>query len=514
MFSKKIIISIVVVAVLAVVLYQSFVKNGEAEYTLAEVVRAGISQEITETGQVQKGNKVNLSFKNAGRLERIFVVVGEEVKAGDILAKLDISQLQIQIQEAKAALWLAQAQLNKLMAGATAEEIKIAQTEVQNKIVALNTANQNLQNVYESSLNIMNDAYLKAYSAQNFAGTLQRTYFFSSDQEGLRAKESREEIENSVLQIKFYLSQVQTTFTFENADQALSRIKNELSEISASLKIIREACETPLYRNVVSGTDKTLLDTHQSNINTALTNITNSQQSVASYRLAVQAAEGSLQAAQDSLALTTASPRQEDVEYYQAQVEGAQAQVSSLESQLQDSYLRSPLEGQISAVKKREGELVQPVLQDVVLILLPAVPYEVKADIYEEDVVKISLDNRVDVSLVAFPDQIFAGRVLSIDPAEKIVDGVVYYEIIIAFESVPEGIKPGMTADLTIKTISKDNILVVPEDAVLKRDGKTFVEILDKGEIKEKEVVVGLEGSSDTVEIISGLQEGEKVILR
>jgi len=116
--------------------------------------------------------------------------------------------------------------------------------------------------------------------------------------------------------------------------------------------------------------------------------------------------------------------------------------------------------------------------------------------------------------MVAFPDQSFAGKVLSIDPAEKIVDGVVYYEIVITFESVPEGIKPGMTADLTIKTALKENVLTVPEDAILEKDGKTVVETLEDGLVKEKEVTVGLKGTGDMVEIISGLEGGEKVILR
>jgi len=339
MANKKIIFSIIIVAILAVVVYQSFLKEEKAEYTLAEVVRANITQEITETGQVQKGDKINLSFKNAGRIERIFVVVGEDVKAGDVLAKLDISQFSIQLQEAKAALSLVQSQLNKLLAGATSEKIKITQTEVQNKLVALNTANQNLQDAYEDSLNVLSDAYLKAYNAQNFVAALQRTYFFSSDQEGIKVKESKEKIEKAVLQIKFYSDQAQATFTFENTDQALSQIKNELSNISGSLKVIRESCETALYRSVVSSTDKASLETHQLNINTVLTNITNSQQSIISARLAVESAEGNLQAAQDDLALTTAPARQEDVEYYQAQVEQAQAKILVLENQIQDSYL-------------------------------------------------------------------------------------------------------------------------------------------------------------------------------
>ena len=514
MANKKIIFSIIIVAVLAVFIYQSFLKKEHLEYTLAEVVRANIAQEITETGQVQKGDKISLSFKNAGRIEKIFVIVGEDVKAGDILARLDIGQFSIQLQEAKAALSSVQAQLNKLLAGATSEEIKITQTEVQNKQVALNTANQNLQDAYEDSLNVLNDAYLKAYNTQNFIAALQRAYFFSSDQEGIRVKENKEKIEKAVSQIKFYSDQAQATFTFENTNQALSQIKNELSQISASLKVIRESCETVLYRNVVSSADKTSLETHQLNINTVLTNVTNSQQSIISARLAVESAEGNLQAAQDDLALTTAPARQEDVEYYQAQVGQAQANILVLENQIQDSYLRSPVEGQVTAVKKRVGELVQPVLQDVVMTLMPAVPYEIEVDIYEEDIVKMAIGNPVDIELIALPGRIFQGRLVSIDPAEELIEGVVYYTVTINFdEEMPSTIKPGMTADVVIKTASKENVLTIPEDAIQKKDDKNIVKVFRDGEVEEREIKMGLKGSDDMVEVISGLEEGEKVIV-
>ena len=56
--------------------------------------------------------------------------------------------------------------------------------------------------------------------------------------------------------------------------------------------------------------------------------------------------------------------------------------------------------------------------------------------------------------------------------------------------------------------------MIISEDAVQEKDGKTIVEVLLAGGTEEREVEVGLEGSDDMVEIISGLKEGEKVILR
>lgn len=112
-----------------------------------------------------------------------------------------------------------------------------------------------------------------------------------------------------------------------------------------------------------------------------------------------------------------------------------------------------------------------------------------------------------------FQIKFFEGRVVSIDPAEKIIEGVVYYEVTIDFEGkLPEGIKPGMTADIEITSASKENILVIPEEAIKKEDGKNFVKVYKNGKIEKREIKVGLKGDGK-VEVVSGLKEGEKIIL-
>jgi len=512
--AKKFIFPIIIIIILVAVIYQTILKKEEPTFTLAEVIKGKVSQEVSETGQVKKGDKINLSFKNSGRIEKIYFEVGEKVEAGDVLARLDTVELQNQLKEAKSSLKLAQAQLAKLLAGPTQEEVQAAKTKVENSQISLNSAKENLEAVYQDSLNTLEDTYLKAYNAQNVVDIVQRTYFISSDQPGISVKENKEKIIKAVSQIKSYLDSAKTNPSQPNIDIILPLIKGQLANILDYLGIIRENCEDPAYRNVVSSTDKSSLDTQRTNINTALTNITDVQQSITSGKLQVETAEGELKLAEDNLALVTVPPRQEDIDYYQAQVEKAQAKVQILENQIQEAILRSPVDGQIVEVNKREGEIVQPVLQDIVIAILPAAPFEIEVDIYEEDIVKIEVGNPVDIFLVAFPNQVFRGKVVNIDPAEKIIEGVVYYEVSIDFEEIPEGVKPGMTADLIIKTASKEDVLVVPEDAIQKTDGKTIVEVFKNGTIEEREIETGLLGSNDLVEVISGLSEGEKVILR
>ena len=534
---QKIIIFVVIIILLATIgIYQGFIKREKPGFTLAEVIRGNISQEVSETGQVKKGEEINLSFKNAGRIEKIYVGVGEKVKRGDILAKQDTVNLKIQLEDGKAALSLALAKLNKLLAGASPEEIQIQKTAVENAKISLESAQQNLKDTerlaaenlkaaYEDALNVLDGVYLKADDAFIVADSIQRNYFTQNDQEGIRVRENRDEIEKSLSKIKSSLDIAKADSTQKNIDLALSETKSALDKILSSLRFIREVCESLSYRNVVSSTDKTSLDNQKNYISTALTNITNSAKDISLTKLTnesnintakaeVSAAEGSLKAAQDELSRLLSPPRKEDVDLHRAQVEQADAQVELVENQIKEATLYTPAEGQIAKIKKREGEMAQPMLQDTVIILLPAAPFEIEADIYEEDVVKINIDNPVDISLVALPEKIFKGKVISIDPAQKLIEGVVYYETTINFDEIPDGIKPGMTADLVIKTASRENTLIIPEEAIQKKDDKTIVEVFKEGNIEDREIEVGLFGSNDMVQVLSGLEEGEKLILR
>jgi HlyD family secretion protein len=511
---KKIIILVVIIIFLIVIVSQVFLKKEEDGFTLAEVVRGSVSQEVSETGQVQKGEKINLSFKSSGRIEKIHVEVGEEVEAEDILAEIDAADVNIQLQGARAALSLAQAELDKLLTGASQEEIKVSKTAVENKQIALDTANQGLEDANEDALNSLEDSYLEAYNSRVLADSIQGTYFTGDSWNESRVKDKEGEIKRAASQISDSLETAKLDSTQENVDLALSQTIDQLSIISEALRIIRQTCEKPNYSDEVSSTAKTSLDTQRVDINTALTNLTNSQQAVVSAKLAIESAEGQLQAAQDELTLLTSPPRWEDIDLYEAKVTQAQFQVASLENQVQDTFLKAPVKGQITSIEKRVGETVTSITQDAVMVLLPAVPFEIKVDIYEEDVVKMEVGNEVEISLVPFPEETFKGRVISIDPAEKLVEGVVYYEATVTFETIPEGIKSGMTADLEIRAASREDVLIIPEDAVQEKDGKTIVEVDREGNIEEREIGVGLLGSDDMIEVISGLEEGEKVILR
>ncbi|KKQ77103.1 MAG: hypothetical protein US98_C0013G0012 [Parcubacteria group bacterium GW2011_GWC1_38_6] len=292
---------------------------------------------------------------------------------------------------------------------------------------------------------------------------------------------------------------------------ALNELEGKVLTIRDQLEQARITIETSGYRDIVSTTDKNSLDTYKLNINTAYSNLLTAKADIA---LAKANADDAINSARSTVFNLENQLDVSQNGLYEAQVKEARAKVQLLMEQIRDVTLKSPVDGKVVRVNKKAGETAQAGSLDPVVSVLPLIPFEVDADIYEEDVVLVSVGNNVDIYLIPFPEKIFKGKVVSIDPAEKAIEGVIYYEVNIAFEEeIPESLKPGMTADVNIKTGTKQDVIIIPEDAITRHNGKSTVNVSKNGRIQEREVILGLEGTDGMVEIISGLQVGEKVVI-
>jgi len=124
------------------------------------------------------------------------------------------------------------------------------------------------------------------------------------------------------------------------------------------------------------------------------------------------------------------------------------------------------------------------------------------------------LDDSAKVRLDAYESNvIFEANLMSIDPAETVIEGVSTYKVIFHFTKEDERIKSGMTADIDILTDERQDIIAVPSRAILSKNGDKFVRIVGSGEIiSEIKVVTGLKGTMGQTEIIEGIAEGDKII--
>jgi len=128
---KKTKISLIILAVIAALSVFFIVgKKEKVEYTTAAVEKGRLTQTVSEVGTVKVSQKIELSFLQSGKIGKILVSIGDKVKQDQVLAELDYSSFSIKAQEAQANLDVANANLNKLLAGATVREIAVSQAQV------------------------------------------------------------------------------------------------------------------------------------------------------------------------------------------------------------------------------------------------------------------------------------------------------------------------------------------------------------------------------------------------
>ena len=274
---------------------------------------------------------------------------------------------------------------------------------------------------------------------------------------------------------------------------------------------------------------------------TALTNaahsVTTSRNSLSSYEIAAQKAgqdyetalkqrdvdrviaDARVAQARASYDAVLAPPRQVDVASLQAEVERTQAGVQAAQDDLEKTILRARASGVVSKIDVSVGENVAMNTPAVAII---SAEQKIEVDISESDVAKITVGNSVSLTFDAFGEQrIFSGTIMSVDPAQTLVSGVVYYKATISMnpQEASSGevleIKPGMTANTVIETAKKENVLKIPSRAVLMEKNASYVRVLKNAKtaaFEKRPVQTGLRNSDGEIEILSGLKEGEIVI--
>lgn len=239
------------------------------------------------------------------------------------------------------------------------------------------------------------------------------------------------------------------------------------------------------------------------------------ERDVAKAAAAVASREADLARAEAALSNATATPRAVDLASYEAAVTQAEADALSALARLRDTQVIAPIDGILTAVDVDPGESVTAGT-GVVTVLSAGLDFEIALDIPESDVAKTREGQAADVTFDAFGDDlVFGGTLFSIDPAQKLIEGVVFYEAKVLLDPDQDlsAVKPGMSADVTVVTGERTGVLTVPSRAVLERDGQKYVRVPSGDAYEERAVTVGLRADGGTIEITSGLSEGETVIV-
>lgn len=223
--------------------------------------------------------------------------------------------------------------------------------------------------------------------------------------------------------------------------------------------------------------------------------------------------QAAVDVARATLSLKKSPARDVDLAPLTANIRQAEIVLKMAQKEYRDSQLFAPIEGLITFIHGQVGEnitLTETALKS--FITIQSDNLIVKANVPETDVLKVKKGDEVIMTIDAFDfTEKFSGEVVYINPAETIIQGVVYYGIETAFTIEDERIKSGMTANLDIITEKKTNILKIPIRALRYEGAERYVEILKNRQPERVTVTTGIE-SDQYIEITSGLKEGDKVI--
>lgn len=175
--------------------------------------------------------------------------------------------------------------------------------------------------------------------------------------------------------------------------------------------------------------------------------------------------------------------------------------------------LVSPIAGIVTNVDTPVAGVNVVTTNSITIVNPNTVFFEVEVD--ESDIALLEINQKAILTLDSYEDEEIETQVYHIDFQSSLSDGggTVFLVRLTLPENEREKFKLGMTGDAKIVLEEKQNMLVVPVESLIERNGKSFVDVIDSsGEVERKEIDIGLE-SEDYVEIISGINESEEVVI-
>ncbi len=518
---------IIIIALFFILLVSYFlIRNRSEEEDYFIVLRGDIENEIFETGSLKKGESLTLAFRRGGMIERINFQEGEEVRKGDIIASIDSGDLKIQLDRANEALQTAEITLQRLEKGFTEEEINNYRLSLQRAENAFYDASVLL----ESRKRALNSQIKDSYSRSDDAIRNRIDKFFKDSgrvfevsiidgnninlfpvlPETKRRINDKKAIAEEELDNLKRLSEKEDGFLYvKEAKESLEKIELFLNEISLAINSFQT--ENLSYQAILSQY-KADVSTARNSISLAISGLISAESGYITSRSSYNLAEDNLRLAENNLNIALLGSREEDIKIQESLVLQQRAEIRAIKREIDNSLIIAPNKGIITDILRKEGEVIQQ--GERIISFISEDSYYLEVDIYEGEISRVNLGDTVEIELVAFPYEKFEGKVVSMNPSGKIIDGVVYYRIIIDIYDLKEEAMPGMTTDIVIRNIEKEDVLIIPENAIKRRDGKVFVDVLKEGTIEEREIVLGARGVGRRLEVISGLEEGEKIIIK
>jgi HlyD family secretion protein len=508
-FKTKIGIITVAATISVVFGFFYFSKDSDLEYEYIVAGNGTVVQEVSVTGRVVPAESVDLAFERGGRVAWVYRLVGDVVYPGEALVSLESSEIEAELAQANANVAVQEAKLAELLRGTREEELRVGEVKVANAKVALTDAKQNL-------VDKLRDAYTKSDDAIRH----KVDQFFSNPRTSNPqinfsvSGQLKINIESGRVDVERMLGSWNTIFVSLSAESALLAEAVSAKDRMIVMNGFLVNVATALNELTVSaGMSQATIDGYRSDVSSARTNINTASANLTIAEEKLRSATSALALAEEELALLRAGTREEAIIAKRAEIMSSRATVALYDAQLAKTVLRAPIQGTVTLQDARVGEIVSA---NVILTsLISESKFEIETNVPEADIVKVVVGQNAEVTLDAYGrDETFFATVVSVDPAEIIIEGVPTYKVTLQFVADDERVRSGMTANIDIVSGIKEDVIFVPSRSIVRQQGEKFVRILsDDGIVSDVIVVTGLVGSEGNTEIASGVVLGDKVLL-
>ncbi len=502
----------IIIAIVMVVLgaYFVFAQNGAGNDELFVVTKGDFTKQVFVSGTVKATQSVELGFAQGGRVSGVYAKVGDKVSRNALLAEIENGDLRAQVLQRQAAFESEEAKLLSLKQGTRPEEVSVSQSEVAKNEAALEQTRQELVNVIRDVFDVSDDALRNQVDQfiSNPRSNNPQIVFFVLDSGAENA------LETGRVKVGSELGAWEKSLTLLTIESDLTKAQLEAKQNLLAVNSILAEASTALSQAVPNQTStEASVKEWVIDITAARTALNAAISSLTDVVTRNKGAESTLEISRKNLTLALAGSTQADIDTQVAKVKAAQADIQNARSQLLKTLIVAPFTGVVTKMESKVGAVASSNVSDIALISEGA--FQIESYVPEVDIAEVEVGDVARATLDAYGDGvIFDTKIISIDPAETIRDGVSTYKTVLQFITQDPRIKSGMTANVIITTEKKTDVISLPQRVVeTKADGTRIVQVKEGGVVSDREVVTGKISSLGQIEIISGLQVGDVVVL-
>lgn len=524
---KLIVLAIIILAIIASVTI-SKVRSARANkptFELAKVERSTVVSSVSASGVLEPLTTVDVKSNAGGRVDMLAVDVGSVVQPGQLIAKIDPSDSQTTLNQAAADLSAADARLAQSKESLTLQseqsnlQIRLAQEALTSAKARLAQAESQAAAQPTLTKSAIKQAEANCQSAQESLRQLKEA---GAPQGIAQAKAGNDQAKAALDKAKRNLDRQQGLFdkgfiSAGNLDSA--RLEYETAKAQADSAKQKSDTVGQDYDSQVRAAEARF-DQAEAALDNAKAN---SIQDGIKRQEAISARAAANQAAMD-LSLAKANTRQipikaADIRSSKASVVRSQAEVDNARTQLDYTIIKAPRAGVILKKYVEVGTIITSGRSSFagtgegtsVVQLGDLSRMFVSASVDETDIAQVETGQQVNVTLDAYPDELFEGVVTRIDPQTTAAQNVTTVPVTVEILNPDARLKPGMNATCNFIVERKENVLAVSTEAVKEQNGSYTVTVMQNNQQVVRQVEVGLAGD-DVIEIVSGLKEGDTVV--